>query len=170
MTKGIASWGWSTVPQKHMNDRVFWYTQAKVIGGGSTINAQIYTRGNALDYDGWAQAGCTGWSYREVLPYFRRSEDNDTYDNEFHGKGGPLAVSQPLAALPITEAFIRAAGQLGIPHNKDLSGPDPSGVGHYQLTQRDARRCSVVPGYLKPAMPRTNFTVAMTEMVTQSDR
>ncbi len=167
MTKGIASWGWSTVPQKHMKDRVFWYTQAKVIGGGSTINAQIYTRGNALDYDGWAQAGCTGWSYREVIPYFRRSEDNDTFDNEFHGKGGPVAVSQPVAAGPITEAFIKAAGQLGIPHNRDLSGPDPSGVGHYQLTQRDARRCSVVTGYLKPALSRPNLTVTMTEMVTK---
>jgi choline dehydrogenase-like flavoprotein len=95
MTKGIASWGWSTVPQKHLQDRVLWYTQAKVIGGGSSINAQIYTRGNALDYDNWAQAGCTGWSYREVLPYFRKAEDNDTFDNEWHGKGGPLGVSQP---------------------------------------------------------------------------
>ena len=167
MTKGIASWGWSTVPQKYMQDRVFWYTQAKVIGGGSTINAQIYTRGNALDFDGWAQAGCTGWSYREVIPYFRRSEDNDTFDNEFHGKGGPLAVSQPLAAGPITEAFIKAAGQLGIPHNPDLSGPDPTGVGHYQLTQRDARRCSTATAYLKPAMARPNLTVTMTQMVTK---
>jgi len=167
MTKGIASWGWSTVPQKHMQDRVFWYTQAKVIGGGSTINAQIYTRGNALDYDGWAQAGCTGWSYREVLPYFRRSEDNDTYDNEFHGRGGPIAVSQPLAALPITDAFIKAAGQLGIPHNLDLSGPDPSGVGHYQLTQKEGRRCSAASGYLKPALSRANLWVAMAQMVTR---
>ena len=167
MTKGIASWGWSTVPQKHMQDRVFWYTQAKVIGGGSTINAQIYTRGNSLDYDGWAQAGCTGWSYREVLPYFRKAEDNDTFDNEYHGKGGPIAVSQPRAVLPITEAFIKAAGQLGIPHNKDLSGPDPSGVGYYQLTQRNARRCSAVTGYLKPAMARPNLSVMMAQMVTR---
>ena len=167
MTKGIASWGWSTIPQKHMQDRVFWYTQAKVIGGGSTINAQIYTRGNALDYDGWAQAGCTGWSYREVLPYFRKAEDNDTFDNEYHGKGGPLAVSQPLAVQPITEAFIRAAGQLGIPRNEDLAGPDPTGVGYYQLTQRNARRCSAVTAYLKPALGRPNLSVMMTEMVTR---
>ncbi len=75
MTRGIASWGWSTVPQKHMWDRVFWYTQAKVIGGGSTINAQVYIRGNAQDYDVWAQSGCTGWSYRDVLPYFKRAEE-----------------------------------------------------------------------------------------------
>ena len=73
MTKGVASWGWSTVPQKHLDGRVIWYTQAKIIGGGSTINAQLYTRGNAKDYDAWvSDAGCEGWSYREVLPYFIR--------------------------------------------------------------------------------------------------
>ena len=77
MTKGIASWGWSTVPQQHLNGRVLWYTQAKVIGGGSSINAQVYTRGNPADYDAWAaEEGCTGWSYGEVLPYFKRAEDN----------------------------------------------------------------------------------------------
>ena len=100
MTKGIGSWGWSTVPQKHMKDRVFNYTQAKVIGGGSAINAQIYTRGNPLDYDEWRQMGCDGWGYDDVLPYFRKAEDNDTFDNEYHGKGGPLGVSRTIAPLP----------------------------------------------------------------------
>ena len=165
MTKGIASWGWSTVPQKHMKDRVLWYTQAKVIGGGSSINAQIYTRGNALDYDTWAQAGCTGWSYREVLPYFRKSEDNDTFDNEWHGKGGPLGVSQPKGALPICEAFISAAEQLGYPRNNDLTRPDPTGFGFYQLTQKHVRRSSTSVAYLKPAMGRPNLTVMLAEMV-----
>ena len=97
MTKGIGSWGWHTVPQKHMKDMVIRYSQARVLGGGSTVNAQIYTRGNALDYDEWRQRGCTGWSYEDVLPYFRKSEDNDTYDNRYHGQGGPLGVSQPAA-------------------------------------------------------------------------
>ena len=83
MTKGIGSWGWHTVPQKHMNNMVIRYTQAKVIGGGSSINAQLYTRGNALDYDEWRQMGCEGWGYRDVLPYFRKAEDNDTFDNEY---------------------------------------------------------------------------------------
>ena len=75
MTKGIASWGWSTVPQKHLNGRVLWYTQGKVLGGGSTINAQVFTRGNPMDYDDWAATGCAGWSFREILPYFKRSEE-----------------------------------------------------------------------------------------------
>jgi choline dehydrogenase len=165
MTKGIASWGWSTVPQRHMQDRVFWYTQAKVIGGGSTINAQIYTRGNALDYDGWAQSGCKGWSYREVLPYFRKSEDNDSFKNETHGVGGPIGVSKPLALLPICHAYVKAAEQAGIPFNTDLAGADPAGMGYYQLTQKHARRSSAATGFLKPAMARKNLTVILSEMV-----
>ena len=142
MTKGIGSWGWSTVPQKHMKDMVIRYTQAKVIGGGSTINAQIYTRGNALDYDEWRQMGCDGWGYDDVLPYFRKAEDNDTFDNHYHGKGGPLGVSQPAAPLPICEAYFAAAGQIGIPRNHDMTGETQDGVGYYQLTQRNARRSS----------------------------
>ena len=99
MTKGIASWGYSTVPQRHMQDRVFWYTQAKIVGGGSSINAQVYTRGHPSDFDQWAALGCTGWGFEDVLPYFRRSEDNDTWDNDLHGKCGPVGVSQPRAPL-----------------------------------------------------------------------
>jgi choline dehydrogenase-like flavoprotein len=167
MTKGIASWGWSTVPQKHMKDRVFWYTQAKVIGGGSTINAQVYTRGQPYDYDSWAQAGATGWSHREVLPYFKRAEDNDTFDNAHHGKGGPLGVSKPRAPLPICEAFFKAAGAFGIPFNDDLAGGVAEGVGHYQLTQRNARRSSVARAYLAPARRRSNLYVQLTELATR---
>jgi choline dehydrogenase-like flavoprotein len=163
MTKGIASWGWSTVPQKHLGDRVLWYTQAKVIGGGSSINAQIYTRGHPLDFDGWAQAGCTGWSYRDVLPYFRKAENNDTFDNEWHGRDGPLGVSQPAAPLPISKAFFEAAAEFGIPYCADLAGPNPEGVGFYQLTQTRARRASAAVSYLKPALRRPNLTLRLAE-------
>lgn len=159
MTRGIGSWGWYTVPQRHMNDMVVRFTQARVLGGGSTINAQIYTRGNALDFDEWRQAGCTGWSYEDVLPYFRKAEDNDTWENHFHGKGGPLGVSQPSAPLPICEAFFEAAKQVGIPRNMDLCGESQSGVGYYQLTQRNAKRCSASTAYLMPARGRGNLTV-----------
>lgn len=167
MTKGIGSWGYSTVPQVHMKNRVLWYTQAKVIGGGSSINAQIYTRGNARDFDTWAQLGCTGWSYADVLPYFRKAEDNDTYDNETHGRGGPLGVSKPVAPLPIAKAFITAAGQLGMPHNPDLAAADPTGFGFYQLTQRNARRSSTARDYLKPVMSRPNLTVRLNTMTSR---
>ena len=159
MTKGIGSWGWQTVPQRHMKDMVVRFTQAKVIGGGSSINAQIYTRGNALDYDEWRQMGCTGWGYEDVLPYFRKAENNDTYDNRYHGKGGPLGVSQPRAPLPICDAYFAAAGQLGIPRNMDMTGAVQDGVGFYQLTQRNFRRSSTAVAYLRPARGRPNLTV-----------
>jgi choline dehydrogenase-like flavoprotein len=158
MTFGMGSWGWSTVPQKHLRDRVLRFTQAKVIGGGSTINAQVYTRGNPLDYDEWRQMGCEGWSYEDVLPYFRKAEDNDTYDNRYHGKGGPIGVSQPRGRLPITEAFFAAAGELGIPRNHDLTGESQAGVGYYQVTQKNGRRSSTVTGYLAAARGRPNLT------------
>lgn len=159
MTKGIGSWGWSTVPQRHMNGMTIRYTQARVIGGGSAINAQIYTRGNALDYDEWRQMGCDGWSYEDVLPYFRKAEDNDTWDNRWHGKGGPLGVSKPAAPLPICEAYFKAAAELGIPRNDDMTGETQDGVGYYQLTQRNARRSSAAMAYLAPNRGRANLTV-----------
>ena len=138
MTKGIGSWGWETVPQRHMRGRVLRYTQAKVIGGGSTINAQIYTRGNALDYDAWAgEDGCEGWSYAEVLAYFKRAEDNQRFVNAYHAYGGPLGVSMPISPLPICDAYFRAAQEMGIPYNDDVNGARQEGVGFYQLTQRE---------------------------------
>lgn len=163
MTKGIASWGWSTVPQKHMQNREIWFTQAKVVGGGSSINAQIYTRGNAKDYDAWAEdEGCDGWSYREVLPYFKRAEGNERFVDDYHGGTGPLGVSMPRGAKPICDAFIRAGQEYGMPYNPDFNGRVQGGVGYYQLTQRDVRRSSASTAYLKPAEQRSNLSV-MTE-------
>ena len=159
MTKGIGSWGWHTVPQRNMQDRVFRYTQAKVIGGGSAINAQIYTRGNALDYDEWRQMGCEGWGYEDVLPYYRKAEDNDTYDNRYHGKGGPLGVSRPCAPLPICEAYFEAAAELGIPRNEDVTGKTQDGAAYYQLTQKTARRSSAAMAYLAPNRHRPNLHI-----------
>ena len=159
MTKGIGSWGWDTVPQRHLKGKVFRYTQGKVIGGGSAINAQIYTRGNAQDYDDWRQMGCTGWGYDDVLPWFRKAEDNDTFDNHFHGRGGPLGVSQPIAPLPVCEAFFKAAAEIGIPRNMDINAEAQDGVCYYQLTQRHARRSSAAMAYLAPNRHRANLTV-----------
>jgi choline dehydrogenase-like flavoprotein len=167
MTKGIASWGWSTVPQKQLGGRVLWFTQAKIVGGGSSINAQIYTRGNALDYDAWAQEGCTGWSYRELLPYFKRAEDNQRFVDEYHGTGGPLGVSMPTYTLPICDAFIRAAQEAGIPYNPDFNGKRQEGVGFYQLTQRNSRRSSASVAYLNPVRGRPNLTVKTGALVTR---
>ncbi len=168
MTRGIASWGWSTVPQRHMKGRELWYTQAKVIGGGSTINAQIYTRGNAKDYDAWAEEeGCDGWSYREVLPYFKRAEGNERFADDYHGADGPLGVAMPRGALPVCDAFIRAAQQYGIPYNPDFNGRVQGGVGYYQLTQRDVRRSSTATAFLRPAEDRPNLAVRTEAQATR---
>lgn len=166
MTKGIGSWGWSTTPQRSMQNKVFNYTQAKVIGGGSAINAQIYTRGAAQDYDEWRQMGCEGWSFEDVLPYFKKSEDNDAYNGHYHGKGGPLGVSMPAAPLPICDAFIEAAGQLGIPKTTDVNGEKQDGAGYYQLTQRNARRSSAAMAFLtSDVKSRPNLTIKMKAQV-----
>ncbi|ULJ72794.1 GMC family oxidoreductase [Rhizobium gallicum] len=168
MTKGVASWGWVTVPQRHMKGRVLRYTQAKVIGGGSSINAQLYTRGNAADYDLWAsEEGCDGWDYRSVLPYFKRAEDNQRFADDYHSYGGPLGVSMPVSALPICDAYIRAGQELGIPYNYDFNGRQQAGVGFYQLTQRDRRRSSASLGYLSPIGDRGNLTIRMNARVVR---
>jgi choline dehydrogenase-like flavoprotein len=167
MTKGIAAWGFSTVPQRHLGGRVLRYTQAKVIGGGSSINAQVYTRGNGRDYDGWAADGATGWSYEEVLPYFKRAEDNQRFVDLYHARGGPLGVSVPVNPLPISEAFLRAGQEYGIPYNTDFNGARQEGVGHYQVTVRDARRCSTATAYLKPVRDRPNLAVRTEAHVTR---
>ena len=163
MTKGIGSWGWHTVPQKHLQNRVLRFTQAKVIGGGSSINAQLYTRGVPADYDEWAtEEGAAGWSYREVLPYFKRSENNQRFANEFHAYGGPLGVSNPISPLPICEAFFQAGQELGIPFNPDFNGASQQGLGYYQLTQLNARRSSAASGFLdKTVRARPNLHVML---------
>jgi choline dehydrogenase-like flavoprotein len=162
MTKGIGSWGWHTVPQKHLKGRVLRYTQAKVIGGGSSINAQIYTRGVPADYDEWAaEEGASGWSYREVLPYFKRAENNQRFADEFHAYGGPLGVSNPVSPLPICEAFFQAGQELGIPFNPDFNGARQEGLGYYQLTQLDARRSSTSIAYLDSIRTRPNLRVML---------
>jgi choline dehydrogenase-like flavoprotein len=169
MTKGIASWGWSTVPQKHLDNRVIWFTQGKVLGGGSSINAQIYTRGNPRDYDIWAYVHrCAGWSYAQVLPYFKRAEDNQRFADSYHASGGPVGVSAPINPLPINEAFIRAGQEYGLPYNPDFNGARQEGVGHYQVTVRNAQRSSAAVAYLKPLRgKRPNLTIRTGAMATR---
>ncbi len=159
MTAGPLTWGLRTAPQRHANGREIPYAQARVLGGGSSINAEVFTRGCPQDYDAWAgEFGCTGWAYREVLPLFLRSEDNDTLAGEHHGTGGPLGVSTP-APHPLTRAFVQACQQLGMPYNPDFNGPRQEGAGAYQTTTRHARRCSAAVGYLRPALGRPNLTL-----------
>ena len=161
------TWGYSTAPQREIDRRAMWYPQGRVLGGGSSINAMIYARGNARDYDAWVEAGCAGWAYADVLPYFRRPEDNERFHNDYHGSGGPLGVSDPVRPLPISAAFLRAAQQAGLPFNPDFNGALQEGCGYYQVTNRNARRCSGSDAYLRPAMARRNLTVKTRAMATR---
>ncbi len=167
LTAGSHTWGYSTVPQGAIDGRQMWYPQGRVLGGGSSINAMIYARGNAADYDAWAAAGCPGWSWADVLPYFRRSEDNERLRDGFHGQGGPLGVSDPASTLPVSAAFLRAAQQAGLPFNADFNGAVQEGCGYYQVTVRKARRCSAAAAFLRPATGRPNLAVETGALVTR---
>jgi choline dehydrogenase-like flavoprotein len=133
--------------------------RGRVIGGSSSINAMIYLRGHRADFDEWAEMGCAGWSYDEVLPYFKRSEDNERGENEFHGVGGPLAVSDGRSLSPLVDAQLEAAAQAGYEVIEDLTVDRPEGVGRFQLTQRDGKRCSAADAFLHPAEGRPNLEV-----------
>jgi len=161
MTGGNLMWGFTTAPQRHCNGRQMPFAQGRVIGGGSSVNAEVFTRGCPEDYDRWAnEEGCTGWSFREIQPYFLRSEDNDTLSGAFHGNGGPLGVTTP-NAHPLTRVFVQACQQFGIPYNADFNGPQQAGAGAYQTTTRNARRCSTAVAYLHPARSRKNLEVRL---------
>jgi choline dehydrogenase-like flavoprotein len=159
------NWGYRTVPQKHLNNREMWYPQGRTLGGGSSINAMIYTRGHRTDYDKWAAGGAIGWSYEDVLPYFRKAESNARFSNQYHGVDGPLSVSDPISPLGITSAFIKAAQEVGIPFNPDFNGAEQEGVGFHQTTTRFGRRGSAAVSYLRPAMSRKNLTVVTNAQV-----
>jgi choline dehydrogenase-like flavoprotein len=161
-------WGYQTAPLAHVGGRRMWFPQGRVLGGGGSINAQVFTRGNPKDYDEWADAeGCAGWSFRDVLPYFRRFEDNERFSDAWHGTGGPIGVSDPISPHPLSKVFVRAAQEAGLPYNPDFNGERQEGCGLYQVTQRRGRRSSAAVEYLRPARARPNLTVRTGAMATR---
>ncbi len=156
--KGV-NWNYSTAAEPQLNHRALWWPRGKVLGGSSSINAMCYIRGVAADYDGWASAGADGWDWNNVLPYFKKSEGNSRGGDDLHGENGPLGVSDLRYTNPLSQVFIDAAQQHGLPHNKDFNGHQQHGVGFYQVTQRDGARCSSAAAYLTPIRERTNLTV-----------
>ena len=158
-------WNLVTLPQERADGRPVYWPRGKVLGGSSAMNAMIYIRGNKADYDGWRDDfGCAGWGYRELLPYFRRAEDNGRGESAYHGAGGPLSVQDLRHKSEHTRHFIEAAVRRGAVANEDFNGPQQDGVGYYQVTQRDGRRCSAADGYLA-ARPE-NLTVVTDALVT----
>jgi len=160
-------WAFRSEPQAHLNGRRILLNRGKALGGSSVINFCLYVRGNRGDYDHWAQLGNTGWSYDDVLPYFRRAEANASHADEWHGGEGPLHVEDFQERNPLQEMYLEAVEDLGVPRNSDFNGVKQEGCGYYQATLRNGRRCSVADAYLSPALDRANLTVVTGAHITR---
>jgi choline dehydrogenase len=166
--QGPFAWDDATVPQPHAAGRRIRWPRGRTLGGSSSINGMVYIRGNRLDYDTWADTyGCAGWGFADLLPYFRRAEDQQRGESAFHGVGGPLRVEDPLYVHLLSLAWVEAATAAGLGANDDFNAANQDGVGLYQITKRGGRRCSTADAYLGPAMRRANLTVETGAVVTR---
>ena len=157
---GIHNWNYNTVPQAGLNGRRGYQPRGKVLGGSSSVNAMVYTRGNRLDYDHWAALGNPGWGFEDVLPYFKRSENSECFGaNAYHGVGGPLNVSFLRSPSTINQAFLQACAEQGLPQTADYNGNSQLGCAPAQVTQKNGERCSAASAYITPHLARTNLGV-----------
>ncbi|MBU9731531.1 GMC family oxidoreductase [Klebsiella variicola] len=153
-------WGYETARQKFQENIVTPFTQAKVLGGGSSINAQVYMRGTPSDFDAWEKEdNCPGWGFKDVLPFYKKAEDNSRLAGELHGSGGPLKVSDQSYTHPLTFAWLKSCQEAGLNHNDDFNSASRGGCGLYQVTNRDGKRSSAANCYLHPIEKRKNLTV-----------
>ncbi|MFL5862702.1 MAG: GMC family oxidoreductase [Solirubrobacteraceae bacterium] len=152
-------WDFSTEPEPHVDRRSLYIPRGKGLGGSSSMNAMLYVRGRPLDYDGWEAQGARGWGYQEILPYFRKSEDNARGSSEWHGKGGPLRVAEQRSPRPLDRRLIAASQAAGIPWIADYNGPEQDGVAMFQVTQTRGGRLSSADAFLRPALRRPNLEV-----------
>lgn len=148
------NWGYWTEPQAHLNGRRLYWPRGRTLGGSSSINGMVYIRGHSSDYDRWAQMGCTGWGWSDVLPWFRAAEDSDRGACDWHGSGGPLSTTRRQLPHPLNHAFVDAAVEAGWPRTSDFNGAQMEGAGAYDSTIRDGRRCSTARAYLSPEVRR----------------
>ena len=155
----INNYGYQTVPQPGLNGRRGYQPRGKTLGGSSSINAMLYVRGNKWDYDHWASLGNPGWSYDEVLPLFKRAENNEQFKDGFHGQGGPLNVTYPRHESPCTKLFLDAAAMHQIRLNPDYNGAEQEGAFEYQVTHKNGERCSAAKAYITPNLSRKNLEV-----------
>ncbi len=154
------NWRFQSVPQPQLNNRRMAIPRGRGLGGSALINGMVYFRGNPRDYDAWAAAGATGWSYREILPYFRKSEHNENFGpNMYHGRAGPMNVRSVTRPNPLNFSFFDALASLGYPYREDLNGADSEGMGLRQLSIRGGRRETTASALLRPALGRANLTV-----------
>lgn len=166
-----ANWAFKTTPQTGLNGRQGYQPRGKVLGGSSSINAMVYARGHQSDYDYWAEQGNPGWSYADVLPYFKKAENNermfDAKNAEFHGKGGPLNVMDLRSPSKYGPIFVEAGKQAGHPESKDFNGAEQHGVGMFQVTHKGGERWSAAKGYVTPNLARPNLTVITSAHTTR---
>ncbi len=160
-------WCYKTAPDSGINNRSLQWPRGKVLGGSSSLNGLLYVRGQREDYDRWAELGNKGWSYEEVLPYFKKSEDQERGADKYHGVGGPLKVSDLRLRRPIADAFIAAAIETGIPENADYNGETQEGVGYFQQTASKGFRCSTAKAFLRPIRKRSNLSVITKAQTTK---
>jgi choline dehydrogenase len=156
---GPANWGYSTTRQAGLNWRLIGCPRGKVVGGTSCLNAMVYMRGDPADFEHWCELGNEGWGWKDVLPYFLKSENFVGGDSEWHGRGGPLTVSPQALPHPLSHAFVEAAVACGHPRNPDFNGARVVGAGLYHVTTRDGRRCSTAVAFLRPASERANLRI-----------
>ena len=167
--RNASNYRYETVPQKGLNGRTGYQPRGRGLGGSSAINAMIYIRGNRWDYDNWADLGCTGWGYDDVLPYFRQAEHNVRGADAFHGDSGPLWVSDQKWPNPGSLAFVEAAAQMQLPRNADFNGANQAGFGMYQVTQKDGERWSAARAYVEPLRGNRNLDVRIGVTVQHID-
>ena len=160
-------WAYFSEPEPYLNNRKIFCPRGKVLGGSSSINIMIYMRGNPHDYDHWQELGNPGWSYQDVLPYFKKSEHQQRGASEFHGVDGELSVTDLIAPAVVSQRFVDAAVALGYDHNPDVNGAQQEGVGLYQLTIKDGKRHSTAAAFLVPILDRPNLTVTTGALVTR---
>ena len=163
--RNSSNYKYDTVPQKGLNGRIGYQPRGKGLGGSSAINAMVYIRGNKWDYDNWAEMGCDGWSYDDVLPYFKKAEANENGEDDYHGAGGPLFVSNQRSPNPTSHAFVEAAATLQLRTNEDFNGERQDGFGLYQTTQRDGERWSASRAYVEPIRGQGNFAIRTNTLV-----
>jgi len=163
----VRDWNYATDPEPHCANRALYMPRGKMLGGSSSMNAMIYIRGHRLDYDGWRDAGCPGWGYDDVLPYFVKSENNTRLDDAFHGQGGPLNVTDQRSPNKTCGLWIETCKRFGMRGNDDFNGATQEGVGWYQVTQRKGRRWSCADAFLRPALKRRNLSLEANVHVTR---
>jgi choline dehydrogenase len=164
----LNNWAFKTIPQPGLNGRKGYQPRGKTLGGSSSTNAMLYVRGNKWDYDNWASLGNDGWSYKDILPYFKKSEGNEEFNDEYHNNSGPLGVSRASDASNLNQMFIDSCVQQGLKHTSDCNGATQEGAFLYQRTIKNGERCSAAKAYLTPNIARKNLTVithALTEKV-----